>query len=84
MTAVEPAANWYGTRRHYSRDLAVNEFDHKGRQGHALCSTDSNPVRVWDQDGMDATAERYHTKPTVVAALPECKKCARILAKEAN
>jgi hypothetical protein len=78
MTA-EPATNWYGTRRHYSTDLAQNSLNHKGRQGHSLCSTENNPVQVWDQDGMDGNAERYSTKSTVVAGLPECKKCVRKL-----
>ena len=75
MVNAEPCTNWYGTRRHYSIDLAPNTLDHKGRQGHSLCSSESNPVQVWDQDGMDGNAERYHTRTTDIAALPECKKC---------
>lgn len=80
MSAPEPATNWYGTRRHYSSDLAPNSFGHKGREGSSLCSSENNPVRVWDQDGIDGNAEHYRTKSPRIADLPECKRCNRKLA----
>jgi hypothetical protein len=82
--SVAPATNWYHTRRHYSRDLTEYHYD-GGCKGHALCSTETNPVEVWDQEAMTALDRQYfRNKPTVIADLPECKKCARILAKEAS
>ncbi|GAA0550105.1 hypothetical protein GCM10010172_35240 [Paractinoplanes ferrugineus] len=83
MTVPQPAANWYRTRKHWTRDLAP--YVQGGHHGHAACSTESNSVQVWDQDAMNALDEQYfRTKKTVVANLPECKKCYRILAKEAT
>lgn len=81
MTTAEPATNWYRTRKHWSRDLVPDVQG--GRTGHGLCTTDSNPVQVWDQEAMSALDRQYfRNKPTVVADLPECKKCTRILARE--
>lgn len=81
MTQPTPATNWYGTRRHYSLDLGPNTLG-SGRKGHSLCTTEDNPVQVWDQDGVNSNAEQYRTKAIVIADLPECKKCARKLAVE--
>jgi hypothetical protein len=80
---ADPATNWYGTRRHHSADLGPNNLG-TGRKGHALCSNEGNPVQVWDQDGVDSNVEVYRTRAVVVADLPECKKCARLLPADAD
>jgi hypothetical protein len=84
MPDPTPAANWYLTRRHYSTSLAVGEYDkpNTGLRGDALCDPNTD---VRDQDWLDAHSVEYpHLAKRRVADLPECKKCARILARLAT
>jgi hypothetical protein len=80
--AAEPATNWYRTRRHWSHDLGpwgLRNPSEPGRRGHSLCSTESNPVDVWDQEAIYALDQEHGRSHKAIDDLPECKKCARLL-----
>lgn len=79
---AEPCTNWYHTRRHLSDDMQ-DYAGNRGRYGSSLCSNACNFVTVWDEDGINAcTAEYRRGKPRIeLAQIPECKNCARIVAK---
>jgi hypothetical protein len=79
--APEPCTNWYGTRKHYSTDLTEDRSIAPSRHGRSLCWNQNNPVAVYDQAAMDNVAQTYQSKRVVVDDLPECKKCAQIVAK---
>lgn len=71
------AANYYQTRRHYTLEMKPERYD-PGFWGNALCSTESNPVVIYDQSYHEAMAEKYGThKVKPFESLPLCKKCAK-------
>ncbi|QKW15425.1 hypothetical protein [Verrucosispora sp. NA02020] len=78
---TEPAANYYVTRRHYSLNLAPAVG--AGRRGTALCRPGGQPTDVYDQEWVTREDQRYRRgkPPRQIADLPECKACARALAK---
>lgn len=85
MTAVEEAANYHATRRHYTDDFQSMPELRLGRSGHALCSTESNLVQVYDGlalHGMTFPWQKRRRKP--ISELPLCKRCARINAKRSG
>lgn len=83
MSAPEPCVNYYGTRRHFSANLAPRPYLGRGREGKSLCTPGGIPVDVYDQEAHDQDMEAYHGKKVNIAALPECKSCARKLTKVA-
>lgn len=46
-----------------------------------MCSTAGNPVDVFDQEQISYWHKHDHSKPVVVANLPECKRCTRAAEK---
>ena len=74
-------ANWYQTKRHYTPKMTPHFLGY-GFSGVALCSTDSNPVEVYDQSFHQERYEReYRHKVKPFEKLPLCKKCAKKVEK---
>jgi hypothetical protein len=78
MTA-EPCTTYSQRKRHYSSNLHHPATFAVGRIGETLCHQEAKDERRAN----DFNAE-YGQRLIVVAELVECKKCARILAKEEN
>lgn len=84
MTTAESVTTWSRKLQHYARSeaLAPQRYGAKGRglEGKTLCGESGmDQARV---DGYDEEFWVTRKKPLVVAELPECKRCARILATE--
>jgi hypothetical protein len=79
---IEPCTNYSHTRRHYSINLHPAR-NGKGREGTSLCRVGGSHTGVYDDDAINALMRRW--KPDraliVVADLPECKACLRVVAK---
>lgn len=79
--AIKAGANWYGTRQHYGTEW-TRQPSTRGMRAKALCSTESNPVGIYDQAACDSWRTQYpDSKPVTVTALPLCKRCERKEAK---
>jgi hypothetical protein len=66
---LQPATNWYGTRRHWSANLVDGV-------GTSLCHRIGNPVRVWSQAARDVEVRRHDLMCRVIVVdLPECRRC---------
>jgi hypothetical protein len=76
MTSVEPCTTWAQRKRHYSTSLAPAQYG-AGRQGRTLCQDDGQ-----DEERANHHNTQYSKRLVAIADLPECKRCARILAKE--
>lgn len=78
----EKAVNYYQTRVHYSLNLDQRPpFHGPGRRGTALCTTETNPVEVYDAEARTWDAERYGAPVKPFKSLPLCMKCEKKLAK---
>lgn len=78
----EKAVNYYQTRVHYSNNLATRvRFHGPGRTGKALCSTQANPVEVYDATAKEHDARQYGAPVKDMDTLPLCKKCEKADAK---
>ena len=74
MTELTRASNWYQTRAHLV--AALRPASYGGQRGAALCSTESNPVEVYDQAGQQGLSVQYWGhKVKQIDDLPLCKKC---------
>ncbi|AHH98241.1 hypothetical protein [Kutzneria albida] len=83
MSAIEEAANYHGTRRHYSSTLQPMPGLRPGRFGLALCNSESTPVTVYDGLALLGMAFPGQKKRrNDISELPLCKRCERKAAKQ--
>ncbi len=76
---IELAANFRGTRAHYTTDLEpLSRYvpDVAGRHGSSLCTGRAGLLQVFDQEFMDAYPPAGRAQ-CVIAELRVCRLCTR-------
>lgn len=80
MSGLQLGGNYCGRRAHYTDNMRPQPLGLSAGTagaGDALCSTEDNPVRVYDQAWHDHIARLYGTRKVTVTDLSVCRKCAR-------